>query len=71
MIIFFELDGNSLKAMMLVSKIYKELEVEVPLNDLFKAATIKELSKYIINKDIIDKYKKNNKMIMLNNKKRK
>ncbi|NEZ84183.1 amino acid adenylation domain-containing protein [Clostridium botulinum] len=66
---FFELDGNSLKAMMLVSKIYKELEVEVPLNDLFKAATIKELSKYIINKDIIDKYKKNNKMIMLNNKK--
>ncbi|MCR3759887.1 amino acid adenylation domain-containing protein, partial [Clostridium felsineum] len=46
---FFELGGHSLKAMTLVSKIYKETNKEVPLKELFKLPTIKELSKFIGN----------------------
>ncbi len=44
---FFELGGHSLKATVLMSKIHKELNKEVPLKELFKTPTIKELSKYI------------------------
>ncbi|WP_139357847.1 condensation domain-containing protein, partial [Clostridium beijerinckii] len=44
---FFEIGGHSLKAMMLISKIHKELNKEVPLKELFRFPTIKELSKYI------------------------
>ncbi|HBB9211955.1 TPA: AMP-binding protein, partial [Escherichia coli] len=44
---FFELGGHSLKATMLMSKIHKELSKEVPLKELFKSPTIKELGKYI------------------------
>jgi len=41
---FFDLGGHSLKATVLVPKIHKELNKEVPLKELFKAPTIKELS---------------------------
>ncbi|NFL97255.1 amino acid adenylation domain-containing protein, partial [Clostridium botulinum] len=44
---FFDLGGHSLKATMLMSKIHKELNREVPLKELFKSPTIKDLSKYI------------------------
>ncbi len=44
---FFEVGGHSLKATVLVSKIHKELNVEVPLGEIFKKPTIKELAKYI------------------------
>ncbi|MCJ8173437.1 non-ribosomal peptide synthetase, partial [Clostridium botulinum] len=44
---FFDLGGHSLKATILMSKIHKELNREVPLKELFKSATIKDLSKYI------------------------
>ncbi|MCS4475417.1 condensation domain-containing protein, partial [Clostridium botulinum] len=44
---FFDLGGHSLKATILISKIHKELNREVPLKELFKSPTIKELSKYI------------------------
>ncbi|GKX65197.1 non-ribosomal peptide synthase/polyketide synthase [Inconstantimicrobium mannanitabidum] len=44
---FFDLGGHSLKATMLMSKIHKELNKEVPLKELFKSSTIKELGKYI------------------------
>jgi tyrocidine synthetase-3 len=44
---FFDLGGHSLKATVLVSKIHKELNVEVPLKELFKTPTIKELSEFI------------------------
>uniref|UniRef100_UPI0032163CAE amino acid adenylation domain-containing protein n=1 Tax=Clostridium sp. TaxID=1506 RepID=UPI0032163CAE len=44
---FFDIGGHSLKATMLMSKIHKELNKEVPLKELFKSPTIKELSKYI------------------------
>jgi amino acid adenylation domain-containing protein len=44
---FFELGGNSLKAAILVSKLHKELNVEISLVDIFAAPTIEELSEYI------------------------
>jgi acyl carrier protein len=44
---FFELGGHSLKATILVSKIHKELNVKVPLAEVFKHQTIRGLSKYI------------------------
>ncbi|WP_291581076.1 condensation domain-containing protein, partial [Clostridium sp. UBA6640] len=44
---FFELGGHSLKATVLISKIRKELNREVPLKELFRLPTIKELSNFI------------------------
>ncbi|MGE5343809.1 MAG: amino acid adenylation domain-containing protein [Candidatus Omnitrophota bacterium] len=44
---FFQLGGHSLKAAILVSKIHKELNVKIPLVDMFKHQSIRELSTYI------------------------
>ena len=41
---FFNLGGHSLKATTLVSKIYKEFQVELPLREVFQNPTIKELA---------------------------
>ncbi|UCH92158.1 MAG: amino acid adenylation domain-containing protein [Candidatus Aminicenantes bacterium] len=45
--IFFQLGGHSLKAMLLTSKIYRELNVKMHLTEVFKNPTIKSMSKYI------------------------
>ncbi|MCH7324070.1 phosphopantetheine-binding protein, partial [Solibacillus sp. MA9] len=47
---FFELGGHSLKATVLISKIHKELNKTVPLKEIFKSPTIKELSAFVDNK---------------------
>ncbi|WP_338400464.1 amino acid adenylation domain-containing protein [Bacillus thuringiensis] len=44
---FFELGGHSLKITVVISKIHKELDRKVPLKELFKSPTIKELSEFI------------------------
>ena len=44
---FFQLGGHSLKATILVSKIHKELNVKIPLVEIFKTPTIRELAEYI------------------------
>jgi fengycin family lipopeptide synthetase D/gramicidin S synthase 2/tyrocidine synthetase-2 len=44
---FFDLGGHSLKATTVVSEILKKLKVKVPLTEMFKGATIRELSVYI------------------------
>nr|WP_269671021.1 non-ribosomal peptide synthetase [Paenibacillus sp. 481] len=41
---FFDLGGNSIKVLELVSKLQKELAVEVPLRTVFEAPTLEELS---------------------------
>ncbi|SFB47763.1 non-ribosomal peptide synthetase, partial [Clostridium frigidicarnis] len=46
---FFELGGHSLRAMVLISKIHKELNKEITLKELFKLPTIKELNELIEN----------------------
>ncbi|MGD2085273.1 MAG: condensation domain-containing protein [Candidatus Aminicenantes bacterium] len=45
---FFDLGGHSLKATILISKIHKQLQVKVPLVELFKRPTIKGLAGYIL-----------------------
>jgi amino acid adenylation domain-containing protein len=44
---FFERGGHSLRATVLTSKIQKELDVKVPLAEVFKGPTIRELVRYI------------------------
>jgi len=44
---FFEVGGHSLRATVLTSRIQKEWDVNVPLAELFKSPTIKELARYI------------------------
>jgi acyl carrier protein len=44
---FFDLGGHSLSAVMLITKMEKELDVKVPLVELFKTSTVKELAAYI------------------------
>ncbi len=44
---FFELGGHSLKAISIIAKIHKKLNVELPLRELFKTPTIKSLAEYI------------------------
>ena len=46
---FFELGGQSLKATIVISKIHKALNKEVPLKVLFMSPTIKGLSSYLQN----------------------
>ena len=56
---FFHLGGHSLKATSLVSKIHKELNVEVPIKEIFQCPTIKGISEYIesIEKNIYEEIK--------------
>jgi amino acid adenylation domain-containing protein len=44
---FFEFGGHSLNATQMVSKIHKELNVKVPLGEIFKTPTIRGLARYI------------------------
>ena len=44
---FFDLGGHSLKAMVMIAKVHKELNVELPLPELFQTPTIAALSEYI------------------------
>ncbi|HLP58410.1 MAG TPA: amino acid adenylation domain-containing protein [Candidatus Deferrimicrobium sp.] len=51
---FFQLGGHSLKATALVAKVHKELHVKIPLVEIFKTPTIRELASYFkdTNKDL-------------------
>lgn len=44
---FFELGGHSLKTTVLVSLLHKELDVKVPVSEVFKSSTVRKLSDYI------------------------
>jgi acyl transferase domain-containing protein/acyl carrier protein len=44
---FFEMGGDSLKALNLLPKIQEELSVEIPIAEFFKRPTIQKLSEYI------------------------
>ncbi|WP_155617211.1 non-ribosomal peptide synthetase, partial [Paenibacillus polymyxa] len=41
---FFDLGGHSLRATTLVSKVHQELNVELPLRDVFRYSTIREMA---------------------------
>ncbi|MFD1673186.1 phosphopantetheine-binding protein, partial [Alicyclobacillus fodiniaquatilis] len=55
---FFEMGGHSLKVMEMVAKIYKELEVDVPVYVVFQYPTILQLSAFIFSSDGVDQEKK-------------
>jgi tyrocidine synthetase III len=44
---FLDLNGNSLRTIMLISKIYKEFDVRIPIVDVFKDPTITGLADHI------------------------
>ena len=44
---FFDLGGHSLKAIILVSRIHKEMDIKVPLVEMFEAPFIRELAQYL------------------------
>ena len=44
---FFQLGGHSLRANIMAARVHKELNVELPLADIFKTPTIRALSKRI------------------------
>ncbi len=44
---FFELGGDSIKAMTLITRIHKELDTRLPLTEIFKSSTIKGMAGYI------------------------
>ncbi|MCP4215421.1 MAG: amino acid adenylation domain-containing protein, partial [bacterium] len=46
---FFDLGGHSLKAAVLISRIHKIFNVNIPLMDIFKTPVISSLSKHITN----------------------
>jgi len=46
---FFALGGHSLKATIMVSKIHRELDVKIPLAEVFKTPTPRALAQYIFN----------------------
>ncbi len=46
---FFELGGHSLKATVLVSRIHKEFNINIPLKEIFAGPTIAEMKKFIEN----------------------
>ncbi|UCH93174.1 MAG: amino acid adenylation domain-containing protein [Candidatus Aminicenantes bacterium] len=46
---FFELGGQSLKQVVLISRIHRELNVKIPLSEIFKRTSIRDLSEYIKN----------------------
>ncbi|MCP4215528.1 MAG: amino acid adenylation domain-containing protein, partial [bacterium] len=44
---FFQLGGHSLKATVLLSRVHRDLEVKIPLAEVFKSPTIRGLAKYV------------------------
>jgi amino acid adenylation domain-containing protein len=50
---FFELGGHSLKATLLLSMIHKELKVKVPVQEIFRTPTIREIAEYISKTSLI------------------
>jgi fengycin family lipopeptide synthetase D len=44
---FFEIGGQSFKAVILAAKIQKEFDVSIPLQDLFELSTAREMSAYL------------------------
>jgi tyrocidine synthetase-3 len=44
---FFELGGHSLKATVVISKLHKAFNVKIPLAELFKTPTIRELAEFV------------------------
>ncbi|MCB2354686.1 non-ribosomal peptide synthetase [Clostridium estertheticum] len=65
---FFDLGGDSLKAINILSNIYKEFNINLPLNIIYEAQTIKQLNIYIENSNSKLKEFTNRSCVLLNKK---
>jgi acyl carrier protein len=73
---FFELGGHSLKVMMLSNRIRNELNIDIPLHDIYNKPTIKEISRLVQNNEkvilnslnikLINKFSKQSKLVKYN-----
>jgi amino acid adenylation domain-containing protein len=45
---FFQLGGHSLKAGILISRIHKEFRVDVPLRQIFKTPSVRDLTRFVL-----------------------
>lgn len=52
---FFELGGHSLKAVLLISRIHRELDVKLPLAEIFDSQTVRELTQ-VVERETTDKF---------------
>ncbi|UCH97831.1 MAG: AMP-binding protein, partial [Candidatus Aminicenantes bacterium] len=52
---FFQLGGDSLKAITILSKMHKELDIKLTIEEFFKQPVIKHLAAYILKEDTIEK----------------
>lgn len=46
---FFDFGGHSLKASLLAAKMHREFNVKIPLSEIFRRPTVRELARYISN----------------------
>ncbi len=53
---FFSIGGHSLKATMLTARIQKEMEVEIPLTEIFQSPTVRQLAAVIKQKGLKTAY---------------
>ncbi|MCP5050753.1 MAG: amino acid adenylation domain-containing protein, partial [bacterium] len=51
---FFDLGGDSLKAINLISVMHKELNIDIPLKEFFDFPTISDVSRYISGADFLE-----------------
>jgi thioesterase domain-containing protein/acyl carrier protein len=68
---FFELGGHSLKATVMVSKIHRLFNIRVPLVEIFKAPTVRNLAEYIKNTDKESILEEDDNMVLLRKKSKK
>lgn len=52
---FFEIGGHSLRAMVLVNKIFKQFDVSIPLQEILVMSTVKQMADYIESEQWITK----------------
>lgn len=53
---FFDLGGHSLKAIILISQIHKQFNIEVPLKEIFRLPVLKDLAGYIEKNENVTMY---------------
>jgi amino acid adenylation domain-containing protein len=62
---FFQIGGHSLKATILTSAVMKELNINIPLAEIFKAGTIHSMAQYIGSSEVGDGYPGDHSLVLL------
>jgi amino acid adenylation domain-containing protein len=62
---FFDLGGNSLTAVQLITKVRKDFNINIPLREVLGLSNIKEIAKYMIEQRNPGEYKHDDNLILL------